>query len=534
MEDLQLPCSAKLPARAFHEIVSLAVDVKTLYSILPSSVGGDEMKTMCLGGMVRVEAKQLSEEENKTFCVLCDGSGSMGGQRYADLCLALEAAVAFLRETGRTDNKLAVVRFDSEASVIYGPAEIPSDAQLKEIIEKLRPAGGTDIEKALKVFQDEVSAPLLLKGESVMGVLITDGDDYTLKCSVRDGARCTETTRKLGSVSGETIHYLAVSLGADMNLLKTLAEMSNSTCNRVETASIPEVLGSALGLEKVEHIVEVTVDVGVPGETKTRLITKKRINLRYSKDDEPAPTDVSIQLPSIEAAALEVDVKVEVYDFGYVESGVTAPIFTQDKTFTLTAAASEEEFSLAMKNPCLEYILYAAKRARGSVDGKVAGFLSKPDINGAIAAVDEGIESIKKYANLTSDQTTAVALAITVGELEARRVELEASRIERARLNDIRDRAYSEAMTDRNSLSVHGRGQSNSQNSARTLSAVMARTISDSRSQDLRSFSNVSGFGDLRVDSSRSSTGASNFGNMRLNSATPAVIEEPENESQDF
>jgi hypothetical protein len=541
MEDLQLPCGAKAASTAFQESVRLEVDVKTLYSLLPC-VGSDEAERngMCMGGMIRVEAKQLMmEPKKKTFCVLCDGSGSMGGQRYADMCIALEAAVQVLRETGRGETfNVAVIRFDSEASVIYGPGEIPSDAQLKEIIQKLRPAGGTDIAKALKVFQDKVSAPQLLKGEQVIGVLITDGDDYTLSSSVRNGARTTETTSKLGNVSGETLHFLAVSAGADIQLLNDLAGMCSTTCNRVATESIAEVMGSALALEKVEHIVKVTVEAAVPGEAPTELITQQCINIRYSKDDELAPTDVSITLPTLKEgeAALEVGIKLEVFEFGYVKPGVSAPIVTQEKKFTLKAAASEEEFLSAMKDPCLEYILHAAKRIKGGVDAKVAGLLSALNIDSAIAAVDEGIKRVKMYAALTSDQTAADALAITVGELEAQRVELETGRIERTRLDNIRDRAYSEAMTDRNSMSVYGRGQSNSQNAARTLSAVTARTLSSARndSQDLRSFSNVSGFGDLRMNSmpSRSSTGVSNFGDMRLASTTSVVVEEPEIESQ--
>lgn len=548
MDDLQLPSGAKDAIRkAFED--SLEVDVKTLYPLLPSSSSYSETERG--GAMIRLQAKQqliMADMTDivpakKTFCVLCDGSGSMGGQRYADMCIALEAAVQVLRETGRAETfNVAVIRFDSEASVIYGPAEIPSDAQLKEIIEKLRPAGGTDIAKALQVFQEDVSAPQLLKGESVIGVLITDGDDYPLSSSVRNGARTTETTSKLGNVSGETLHFLGVSTGADIQLLKNLADMCGTTCNRVASETIPEVIGSAIGLEKVDHIVKVTAEVGAPGEAKTKVITEQRINLRYSKDDEPAPTDVFIQLPMVEktAGAVEVDIKLEVYDFGYVKAGITVPILTQEKTFTLTVAASEEEFALAMKDPCFEYVLFAAKRAKGIVDTKVAGFLSTLNIDDAIDAVDKGIEEVQMYMTLTSDQTTTDALAITVGELEEQRTELENSRNERTRLNNVRDRALSDAMTDRNSMSVYGRGQSNGQHSTRTLSAVTARTLSNARndSQDLRSFSNVSGFGNLRMDSmpppaSRSSTGVSTFGDMRLGSTTPAVIEEPENESQD-
>jgi hypothetical protein len=538
MEELQLPVSAKKDAacKAFQESVRLEVDVKTLYPLLPFSTSEGSR-----GAMIRVEAKQLpvmvdtGVAEKKTFCVLCDGSGSMRGEGYQEMCTALEASVQVLRETGRTNFNVAIVRFDSDASVIYGPDKIPNDDELKEIVKKLSPAGGTDIAKALEVFQEKVSAPLLQKGESVVCVLITDGDDSTLASYVRNGARNTEMTRKLGNVSGETIHFLGVSQVANMTLLRNLGNMCYSTCNRVDPDSIAGVLGSAIALEKTENIVKVTVDVCVPGEeSPTTLVTQERINLRYSTDDEPAPTDISIQLPQLkegEKREMEVKVKLEVYDFGYVESPTSKTLLlTQEKTFTLKGAASEEDFSLAMKDPCLEYILFEAKRTKGSVDGKVAGFLSSFNIDGAIATVNKGIEDVRKFMALTSDQTTVDALEITVQELEAQNVELENSRTERARLDNIRDRAYSEAMTDRNNVSVYGRGQSNTQQAARTLSAATARTLSMARSdsQDLRNFSYDSA---AAPSMSRSSTGVSTFGNMRLNSA--AVIEEPENESQD-
>jgi len=545
MEDLQLPpCAAKdgRASEAFQKSVSLGVDVKTLYSLLAPALLHDASTS---GAVIRVEAKQLTVAgAKKTFAVICDGSGSMNSEnRYSDVSIALKAATETLREIGADNFDVAVIRFDSEASVIYGPAEIPTDAQLEVIIEKLHPAGETDIAKALQVFQEQVSAPQLLKGGSVIGVLITDGEDTGLSRSLQNGG-CTTSyaTRKLGNVSGETIHFLAVSQGADIQLLKTLAEACGTTCNRVTTDGVAGVLGSAIGLEdeKVSNGVLVSVGVGAPGEAKTQLITQQRVNLRYSKDDEPAATDLFIELPSLKEgqAALEVDVKLEVYDYGYYKTEITPPIFTQEKTFTLTAAASEEEFALAMKDPCSEYIIHAAKRARGSVDEKVAGLLLTANINGAIATVNKGIEDVKKYATLTTDEGTIEALTTSVGELEAQRTELESSRNERTRINDIRDRALSDAMTDRNSIAVTGRTQSNSQHSARTLSTVTARTLSNARndSQDLRSFSNMSAFGNLRVDSmpppaSRSSTGVSNFGDMRLRSATPAVEEE---ESQAF
>ena len=538
MGDLQLPpCAAKdgCASEAFQKSVSLGVDVKTLYSLLAPALRDASTS----GAVIRVEAKQLTVAgAKKTFAVICDGSGSMNSEnRYSDVSIAVKAAVETLRKIGADNFDVAVIRFDSEASVIYGPAEIPTDAQLEVIIEKLQPSGETDIAKALQVFQEQVSAPQLLKGGSVIGVLITDGEDTGLSRSLQNGGCTTYATRKLGNVSGETIHFLAVSQGADIQLLKTLAEACGTTCNRVTTDGVAGVLGSAIGLEeeKVSNGVLVSVGVGAPGEAKTQLITQQRVNLRYSKDDEPAATDLFIELPSLKEgqAALEVDVKLEVYDYGYYKTGITLPIFTQEKTFTLTAAASEEEFALAMKDPCLEYIIHAAKRVRGSVDEKVAGLLLTANINGAIATVNKGIEDVKKYVALTTDESTIEALTTSVGELEAQRTELESSRNERARMNDIRDRALSDAMTDRNHMAVTGRTQSNSQHSARTLSTVTARTLSNARndSQDLRSFSNVSAFGNLRVDSmpppaSRSSTGASIFGDMRLGSTTPAVEEE--------
>ena len=494
------------PAEVFQAQVGLEVDVKSLFSLLPDPTRADAAKWS--SGLLRVQAKiDAVKPPSKpvVFCAICDRSWSMSADnRYPDLKVVVETAAKVL--DGNT-HLFSVVRFDGTAQVIYGPAEIPSDAQLVDILEKLKPCGGTNISEALKVFQEEVSAPMLAAGHSVMAVLMTDGEDHTLAKAVermmKDGSPCAAAA-KLGKVSGETIHYLAVAPEADMHLFASLAELSSSTCNRVLGENTPEVVGSIIALsseqlnESVFATVEVTPISQEPSTTVT-LIDKRKINISVRGDGAVHPTDISLKFPTMkeEEKGLSVRVKLEVYAFGNTDN--MEPFLTVDKCFTVMRATSGEEFEGAMKLPSVECILQEARRIKGNVDTLVAEDLRRLNIDDALVNVNQGIADINEFAALipVNDADAAALLAIVV-ELGAQATDLQASKVERTRINDIRDRAYSDAMTDRNSMSVGGRNESQSQTVMRQLSrSVSARIVS----QEVRSVSNVSGFGDLRMDS---------------------------------
>jgi Mg-chelatase subunit ChlD len=187
--------------------------------------GGYERTTIENMMPVRFDSEINKEQPDIALVLVIDRSGSMQGPK-------LEAAKESARVTAEVlsprDN-IAVVAFDSEASVLVRPQRAANRMRISAEISRLQSGGGTNIYPALKE-AFEILQGINAKVKHV--ILLTDGEAPT------DGL--SELVADMQS-SRITVSCVGVQ-GADRNMLQMISEAGNGRLYMVDDiGSLPKI-----------------------------------------------------------------------------------------------------------------------------------------------------------------------------------------------------------------------------------------------------------------------------------------------------
>lgn len=156
----------------------------------------------------------ISTYLERDIVVVIDRSGSMAGQKYADLCASLDVFVATLNET-ITKEHLGLASYDSIASVDVGYTtdleKIPAAARAKT------PGSGTSISAGM-----EAGFTIMQTGRSKLFVeramvVMTDGQHNTGQDPIINANQI--------AADGATIHTITFGDGADKSRMQKIADI---------------------------------------------------------------------------------------------------------------------------------------------------------------------------------------------------------------------------------------------------------------------------------------------------------------------
>lgn len=196
---------------------------------------------------VRFDSEKIKDQPDVAVVVVMDKSGSMQGQRIE---MAKESARATAEALSPQDY-IAVVAFDSEATVYVRPQRATNRMRISAEISRLSAGGGTNIFPGLKE-AFEILQNLNAKVKHV--ILLSDGESPT------DGI--SELVQDMRA-SRITVSCVGVP-GADRNLLTSIAEQGDGRLYMVEDiGALPKIFAKETKEAQKSQLVEDKVYVRV-------------------------------------------------------------------------------------------------------------------------------------------------------------------------------------------------------------------------------------------------------------------------------
>ncbi len=132
-------------------------------------------------GCIRIKANACTADFVKTgvisIVVVADASGSMGtDNRIENLRNGILRLGELSKQFESMRTELTVIKFNNEASIVFGPALVPSETEMKRLCMGIHPSGGTNVGKAMEMALIEAEHQADL-GKFVHVILLTDGVD---------------------------------------------------------------------------------------------------------------------------------------------------------------------------------------------------------------------------------------------------------------------------------------------------------------------------------------------------------------------
>jgi Ca-activated chloride channel family protein len=180
-------------------------------------------------GYVLIEAAPSQAMETVqmplNLSLVLDKSGSMAGQKIADLKTAAKMAIDQLTP----DDYVSLIVFDDTSSVIFPSQKAADKATLKKAVDRIRDGGGTHISFGMSKGLIELEKQLGPDRASRM-ILLTDGETFG------DEQGCRNLAKQAGDA---TIPISAFGLGEDWieELLDDIADASGGSSDYIDSPS---------------------------------------------------------------------------------------------------------------------------------------------------------------------------------------------------------------------------------------------------------------------------------------------------------
>lgn len=180
-----------------------AVLVEILYSVPAAALINEEQLIYALLNISPRRQPKASFNPALNVCLVIDRSTSMQGARMDSV---KEAAVGLVRRM-RPQDRMSIVTFSDQAEIIAPAGKTMDHRSTENLIQMIRPGGGTEIFQGLKAGLDEVlSAASATKINQIL--LITDGRTFG------DEDQCLQLAE---SAARQGISISALGIGADWN-----------------------------------------------------------------------------------------------------------------------------------------------------------------------------------------------------------------------------------------------------------------------------------------------------------------------------
>jgi Mg-chelatase subunit ChlD len=328
----------------------------------------------------------LVKEHGISLIILADVSGSMlNGQRIINLRKGIIRLGELVRRFSDVSTDFTLISFNHRAEIRQGPGPIPSPEKLQAICDELRPAGDTDIGKAIRCAL-EVAESRTSLGRAVQVVLFTDGEDqYCLESRIEKPLKSDEFISTLATNPLTTFHSVAICSEADSGLLNLLAKTARrGTFQSIPESGIGALMGSLWGL--VLEMVDSTVSVKVSVDG-VEVVPKREIFLRMCTP--PMPCRFGFTIPE---------------NAKRVDAELTIGGFTRTEVLELPRAGENVQPECAIE---------AVNMITAKCYEDAVVLIGRSDFQAAVDRNKEAIAAIKVFENIDdSDLKQAIAAAI--------------------------------------------------------------------------------------------------------------------------
>lgn len=156
------------------------------------------------------------------LCLILDHSGSMTGRPLTTVKEAAQSLVDRLSP----DDRIAVVAFDHHAQVLIPNQKVADPDQIKALIQRLEPKGGTAIDDGMKLGIEELAVGKT--GTVSQAFLLTDGENEH-----GDNQRCQQFA-ELAASYNITLNTLGFGSHWNENVLEGIADAGGGSLSFIE------------------------------------------------------------------------------------------------------------------------------------------------------------------------------------------------------------------------------------------------------------------------------------------------------------
>ena len=238
----------------------------------------------------------LPKDNTISLVILADASGSMDcNNRIGNLREGIMRLGGLSHQFASMQIEITIIRFNDTASVIWGPAPVPSDEKLQALCMDIKPRGGTNISGAIAAGLN-IAEDRAFLGKSVHMVLFTDGvDTSNLQTKMEEGA--AGFLEQLKNQKRLTVHCVGICNDADAKLLDMIVRSScRGTFQCIKDNDISKLIGSMWGLmmEMVDQNIRLIVET-VDSDGTVSAVVSRDIILRVCSPAMPLVVGIKVQ-----------------------------------------------------------------------------------------------------------------------------------------------------------------------------------------------------------------------------------------------